>query len=173
MCIVTTQSSSMLVAMLYFPYLSVLLIKGDLFFSLSFFFSPSIVITFSVSKYPRILYMVIHSCIVRLILTGSCCSLTGHLRKTNECHFVLQLLRFIFCVERNGHLYFWDHTVHIWCLIYVLQSVYQWIVKPQTVIKSNEMFLPGRMSFIFDMVNFPLLFFLAFDCVFYVSPKLV
>ncbi|EXC13601.1 Protein Red [Morus notabilis] len=33
------------------------------------------------------------------------------------------------------------------------KSVYQWIVKPQTVIKSNEMFLPGRMSFIFDMEN--------------------
>ncbi|KAL5572289.1 hypothetical protein UlMin_021886 [Ulmus minor] len=31
------------------------------------------------------------------------------------------------------------------------QSVYKWIVKPQTVIKSNEMFLPGRMSFIFNM----------------------
>lgn len=31
------------------------------------------------------------------------------------------------------------------------KSVYQWIVKPQTVIKTNEMFLPGRMSFIFNM----------------------
>lgn len=31
------------------------------------------------------------------------------------------------------------------------KSVYQWIVKPQTVIKSNEMFLPGRMSFIFNI----------------------
>ncbi|XAR51118.1 hypothetical protein NMG60_11005661 [Bertholletia excelsa] len=31
------------------------------------------------------------------------------------------------------------------------KSVYQWIVKPQTVIKSNEMFLPGRMAFIFNM----------------------
>ncbi|KAG0467994.1 hypothetical protein HPP92_017322 [Vanilla planifolia] len=29
--------------------------------------------------------------------------------------------------------------------------VYQWIVKPQTVIKANEMFLPGRMAFIFNM----------------------
>ncbi|KAM6583678.1 hypothetical protein CsatB_010680 [Cannabis sativa] len=33
------------------------------------------------------------------------------------------------------------------------KSVYQWIVKPQTVIKSNEMFLPGRMAFIFNMEN--------------------
>ncbi|KAK4774300.1 hypothetical protein SAY86_009235 [Trapa natans] len=33
------------------------------------------------------------------------------------------------------------------------KSIYQWIVKPQTVIKSNEMFLPGRMSFIFNMEN--------------------
>ncbi|KAJ9687844.1 hypothetical protein PVL29_013871 [Vitis rotundifolia] len=31
------------------------------------------------------------------------------------------------------------------------KSVYQWIVKPQTVVKSNEMFLPGRMAFIFNM----------------------
>ncbi|XP_057468221.1 suppressor of mec-8 and unc-52 protein homolog 2-like isoform X2 [Actinidia eriantha] len=31
------------------------------------------------------------------------------------------------------------------------KSVYQWIVKPQTVTKSNEMFLPGRMAFIFNM----------------------
>ncbi|XP_042508727.1 suppressor of mec-8 and unc-52 protein homolog 2 isoform X1 [Macadamia integrifolia] len=31
------------------------------------------------------------------------------------------------------------------------KSVYQWIVKPQTIIKSNEMFLPGRMAFIFNM----------------------
>lgn len=31
------------------------------------------------------------------------------------------------------------------------KSVYKWIVKPQTVIKSNEMFLPGRMAFIFNM----------------------
>ncbi|GAV70975.1 RED_C domain-containing protein/RED_N domain-containing protein [Cephalotus follicularis] len=31
------------------------------------------------------------------------------------------------------------------------KSVYQCIVKPQTVIKSNEMFLPGRMSFIYSM----------------------
>ncbi|XP_039024157.1 suppressor of mec-8 and unc-52 protein homolog 2-like [Hibiscus syriacus] len=29
------------------------------------------------------------------------------------------------------------------------KSVYQWIVKPQTVMKTNEMFLPGRMAFIF------------------------
>ncbi|PON39199.1 RED-like protein [Trema orientale] len=33
------------------------------------------------------------------------------------------------------------------------KSVYQLIVKPQTVIKSNEMFLPGRMAFIFNMEN--------------------
>ncbi|KAI3912867.1 hypothetical protein MKW98_012809 [Papaver atlanticum] len=31
------------------------------------------------------------------------------------------------------------------------KSVYQWIVKPQTTVKLNEMFLPGRMSFIFNM----------------------
>ncbi|KAK6915837.1 Protein RED, C-terminal [Dillenia turbinata] len=31
------------------------------------------------------------------------------------------------------------------------KMVYQWMVKPQTVIKSNEMFLPGRMAFIFNM----------------------
>ncbi|CAO2836855.1 unnamed protein product [Amaranthus hypochondriacus] len=33
------------------------------------------------------------------------------------------------------------------------KSVYQWLVKPQSVIKTNEMFLPGRMSYIFDMEN--------------------
>ncbi|KAL0410368.1 UNVERIFIED_CONTAM: Suppressor of mec-8 and unc-52 protein2 [Sesamum latifolium] len=33
------------------------------------------------------------------------------------------------------------------------KSVYQWIVKPQTVIKTNEMFLPGRMAFVFNMEN--------------------
>ncbi|XP_027177023.1 suppressor of mec-8 and unc-52 protein homolog 2 [Coffea eugenioides] len=33
------------------------------------------------------------------------------------------------------------------------KSVYQWMVKPQTTIKTNEMFLPGRMSFIFNMEN--------------------
>ncbi|MCL7029163.1 hypothetical protein MKW94_008478 [Papaver nudicaule] len=31
------------------------------------------------------------------------------------------------------------------------KSVYQWIVKPQTTVKLNEMFLPGRMTFIFNM----------------------
>ncbi|KAJ9680411.1 hypothetical protein PVL29_019670 [Vitis rotundifolia] len=31
------------------------------------------------------------------------------------------------------------------------KSVYLWIVKPQTVAKSNEMFLPGRTVFIFNM----------------------
>ncbi|OVA08298.1 Protein RED [Macleaya cordata] len=31
------------------------------------------------------------------------------------------------------------------------KSVYQWIVKPQTSIKLNEMFLPGRMTYIFNM----------------------
>ncbi|XWS26531.1 hypothetical protein CRYUN_Cryun26dG0039500 [Craigia yunnanensis] len=31
------------------------------------------------------------------------------------------------------------------------KSVYQWIVKPQTVMKTNEMFLPGRMAFIYNM----------------------
>ncbi|GAB2291588.1 Smu-2 suppressor of mec-8 and unc-52 protein [Dionaea muscipula] len=33
------------------------------------------------------------------------------------------------------------------------KSVYQWIVKPQIAVKTNEMFLPGRMSFIFNMEN--------------------
>ncbi|KAL9234932.1 hypothetical protein vseg_009744 [Gypsophila vaccaria] len=33
------------------------------------------------------------------------------------------------------------------------KSVYQWMIKPQTVIKTNELFLPGRMTFIFDMEN--------------------
>uniref|UniRef100_A0A2P2L601 Suppressor of mec-8 and unc-52 protein homolog 2 n=2 Tax=Rhizophora mucronata TaxID=61149 RepID=A0A2P2L601_RHIMU len=31
------------------------------------------------------------------------------------------------------------------------KSVYQWMVKPQTAVKTNEMFLPGRMAFIFNM----------------------
>ncbi|XP_078444613.1 RED family protein isoform X2 [Wolffia australiana] len=31
------------------------------------------------------------------------------------------------------------------------KSVYQWIVKPLAVSKANEMFLPGRMSFVFNM----------------------
>lgn len=31
------------------------------------------------------------------------------------------------------------------------KSVYQWMVKPQTAVKSNEMFLPGRMAFVFNM----------------------
>ncbi|EEF46207.1 suppressor of mec-8 and unc-52 protein homolog 2 [Ricinus communis] len=31
------------------------------------------------------------------------------------------------------------------------KSVYQSIVKPQAIMKTNEMFLPGRMSFIFNM----------------------
>ncbi|CAD6341376.1 unnamed protein product, partial [Miscanthus lutarioriparius] len=30
-------------------------------------------------------------------------------------------------------------------------SVYQWIIKPQSIIKENELFLPGRMSFIYSM----------------------
>ncbi|KAK9099607.1 hypothetical protein Syun_026652 [Stephania yunnanensis] len=33
------------------------------------------------------------------------------------------------------------------------KSVYQWIVKPQTTLKTNEMFLPGRMAFIYNMVR--------------------
>ncbi|CAO2143246.1 unnamed protein product [Urochloa humidicola] len=31
------------------------------------------------------------------------------------------------------------------------KSVYQWIIKPQSIIKENELFLPGRMSFIYNM----------------------
>lgn len=45
--------------------------------------------------------------------------------------------------------YFLDLTA-----VFLQQSVYQWIVKPQTVMKTNEMFLPGRMAFIFNMVRF-------------------
>ncbi|KAH7845836.1 hypothetical protein Vadar_006571 [Vaccinium darrowii] len=33
------------------------------------------------------------------------------------------------------------------------KSVYQWIVKPQTVVKPNEMFLLGRMAFILNMLG--------------------
>ncbi|MQL69125.1 hypothetical protein Taro_001431 [Colocasia esculenta] len=33
----------------------------------------------------------------------------------------------------------------------IAKSVYQWIVKPQSNIKANEMFLPGRMAFVFNM----------------------
>lgn len=43
-------------------------------------------------------------------------------------------------------MFFFSHVFDIF------QSVYQWIVKPQTIIKSNEMFLPGRMTFVYDMV---------------------
>lgn len=42
----------------------------------------------------------------------------------------------------------------------LFQSVYQWIVKPQTIIKSNDLFLPGRMTFVYDMVM--LFFFFTF-----------
>ncbi|CAD6268994.1 unnamed protein product [Miscanthus lutarioriparius] len=31
------------------------------------------------------------------------------------------------------------------------KSVYQWIIRPQSIIKENELFLPGRMSFIYNM----------------------
>lgn len=41
--------------------------------------------------------------------------------------------------------------------------MYQSIVKPQIVIKTNEMFLPGRMSFIFNMVRTPSLPCLLFN----------
>lgn len=33
----------------------------------------------------------------------------------------------------------------------IAKSVYQWMVKPHGIIKPNEMFLPGRMAFIFNM----------------------
>ncbi|GMY18613.1 suppressor of mec-8 and unc-52 protein homolog 2-like [Fagus crenata] len=33
----------------------------------------------------------------------------------------------------------------------IAKSVYKWTVKPQTINKSNDMFLPGRMAFIFNM----------------------
>jgi hypothetical protein len=35
----------------------------------------------------------------------------------------------------------------------VSQQVFQWIVKPQISNKLNEMFLPGRTAFVFDMVS--------------------
>ncbi|KAJ3681050.1 hypothetical protein LUZ60_015539 [Juncus effusus] len=31
------------------------------------------------------------------------------------------------------------------------KSVYQWIIKPQSAIKANELFLPGRMAFVYNM----------------------
>ncbi|KAK1288739.1 hypothetical protein QJS10_CPB19g01968 [Acorus calamus] len=31
------------------------------------------------------------------------------------------------------------------------KSVYQWIIKPQSTTKANEMFLPGRMAFVFNI----------------------
>lgn len=31
------------------------------------------------------------------------------------------------------------------------KSIYQWMVKPQAAVKTNEMFLPGRMAFVYDM----------------------
>lgn len=33
-----------------------------------------------------------------------------------------------------------------------LHYVYQWIIKPQSIIKLNEMLLPDRMTFIYNMV---------------------
>ncbi|KAJ0964949.1 hypothetical protein J5N97_026087 [Dioscorea zingiberensis] len=36
-------------------------------------------------------------------------------------------------------------------LLLTAKLVYQWIVKPQSTIKANEMFLPGRMAFIYNM----------------------
>ncbi|KAL5205185.1 hypothetical protein ABZP36_033394 [Zizania latifolia] len=32
----------------------------------------------------------------------------------------------------------------------IAKSVYKWIIKPQSIIKANEMFLPGRTSFIYN-----------------------
>ena len=37
--------------------------------------------------------------------------------------------------------------------MFAFQLVYKWIVKLQTNNKSNEMFLPCRMAFIFNMVR--------------------
>ncbi|KAI3849139.1 hypothetical protein MKW92_018275 [Papaver armeniacum] len=45
-----------------------------------------------------------------------------------------------------------EHAVT--CRSATAKSVSQWIVKPQTTVKLNEMFLPGRMSFIFNMVPY-------------------
>lgn len=47
----------------------------------------------------------------------------------------------------------------------MFQSVYQCIVKPQAVIKTNEMFLPGRMSFIFNMVRVLVALFILSLCI--------
>lgn len=38
-------------------------------------------------------------------------------------------------------------------ILFFLQAVYQWMVKPNSIVKTNEMFLPGRMAFIFNMVR--------------------
>lgn len=74
----------------------------------------------------------------------------------NLCHFVLQLQRYsdlqisicsLIC-KSSGYSYMLSKN-HI----FLLQSVYQWIIKPHSVIKTNEMFLPGRMAFIFNMVR--------------------
>ncbi|KAI3927463.1 hypothetical protein MKW92_044453, partial [Papaver armeniacum] len=45
-----------------------------------------------------------------------------------------------------------EHAVT--CRFATAKSVSQWIVKPQTTVKLNDMFLPGRMSFIFNMVPY-------------------
>ena len=70
------------------------------------------------------------------------------LRKINELLSVLQLQRYVNFAQVLGFGLSFD----MMSLCHVFQSVYQWIVKPQTIIKSNELFLPGRMTFVYDMV---------------------
>lgn len=87
--------------------------------------------------------------------------LIGNQKKTSKSRFAHQLLRF------SPLLFGWNFGLRIflyrnilypsvasWCRLHsFFQSVYRWIVKPQTILKTNEMFLPGRMSFIFNMVR--------------------
>lgn len=98
--------------------------------------------------------------------------LAEHQRKISRCHSVLQLPRCISSLiaseSRISIVVARCYYVSIeWLVSFGLQSVYQWMIKPQTVIKTNEMFLPGRMSFIFNMVCFsfllPLLLFVWFQ----------
>ena len=83
------------------------------------------------------------------------------LRMTSLYHFEQLLQRFYkhlngWCCRTSLLLCLITSNVTISIILFFLksfQSVYQWLVKPQSVIKTNEMFLPGRMSYIFDMVS--------------------
>lgn len=92
--------------------------------------------------------------------------LTGYQRKINRLHSVLLLQRFIDTIMKFinclASLLEFDRqyllkTCDSLKSFFLLQSVYQWIIKPQSIIKANEMFLPGRMAFIYNMV-WPLIF---------------